>query len=124
MKRCRFKRVSPGEVQCVECSLLLRTTLPADSLVCPCRPRAKRRDIRAGGSEADPFEEFPCRFRGRVVRTTLCELCGPEKGLQVPVRACSVYGECVRRKFKSGAAKSADGREMGVCLSCSERKPA
>jgi hypothetical protein len=86
--------------------------------------RCRGADVIQPSRPVDPFDEFPCIHRGHDdCRTALCELCGPEKGLFVPIRHCDMHGECARRKFKSGTARSDDGRPIGICLGCTDRKP-
>lgn len=59
--------------------------------------------------------DLPCEHRGAETRKIVCNLCG-EKGTEVPVHSCALYGECLRSNPDNRAAKV-----KHFCLACPDR---
>lgn len=106
---CDLREQPDGRWRCAECGWSYHKQV---------HRRCRKNEKPPSG---DPFDDLPCSLRGETIRTVLCELCGPEKGLQVAVRKCAVHGECVRRKFKSGSNLDRNGKPIGICLGCTDR---
>lgn len=94
-------------------SLQILPELLADATIPQTRQTTKPRIAKGQPQELTP-ENLPCNHRGAEVRQELCLLCGPEKGKQVAIYACDIYGECSLRSYKNGKSPQ-------CCVACPTR---
>ena len=74
-----------------------------------CRRCAKK---GAGATPPPP----PCTTKGEVIRTQWCAGC-PSTRMEVPVYACSEFGQCARRKVTESKGGKIDP-SVHVCFTC------
>lgn len=64
--------------------------------------------------------DFPCDFRGEILRTEQCQLCSRREEI-VDVYACSLLGECTVKAANLRAGGKRTGAKVAVCLRCDSR---
>lgn len=122
---CNFEPIGDGGHRCKNCGTRITTSRLPISQYCTgsaVRPRrraaARQLPVREARPDYASFTSLPvaiaaCPFRGGIVDHHGCQLCGPHRGVLMPVAECQIHGTCTPRKFAAGQPEQS-------CLSCDD----
>jgi hypothetical protein len=111
--RCPMVQAGAGLIRCPVCGTKRQTNEHPDRYHRACGvplPAAK------SDPEAHPLVS-PCRHRGDVVETSVCNTCG-RHGQPFEIFACPLHGACQAIRYRT------DRPELQVCGHCADYAPA
>lgn len=100
--------------KCRECGKQIYTPEDASNYKCSCYGSRVARKPREDGDREDHRTTFyfACDYRGELLRHGECDWC-PLRGVQMPIHACALHGECVPRQAERYGVQ-------GDCLICED----